>query len=211
MLINALNEKGDGIPKANLNKQIKELESKKTSEVIDDITMLIELFDAGSTSEMEKIVKANSELNIYELRNKNGSFGKAKLRNALKEANDNATMPGTYIEEYNALLSYQAKLTEKEEADKAIKDAHKELGDLVLAKYGELTIDEVKHLLFDNKWMARLESDIANAIDQVLNALASKVVLIAKRYEHTLGEIEEKTDQSKAKVKSALERMGYTW
>ena len=59
--------------------------------------------------------------------------------------------------------------------------------------------------------MARLESDIANAIDQVLNALASKVVLIAKRYEHTLGEIEEKTDQSKAKVKSALERMGYTW
>ena len=55
--------------------------------------------------------------------------------------------------------------------------------------------------------MARLESDIIDAIDQVLNNLASKVVLIAKRYEHTLGEIEEKTNQSKAKVKSALERM----
>lgn len=211
LLINALNEKGDGIPKANLNKQIKELESKKTSEVIDDITKLIELFDAGSTSEMEKIVKANSKLKTYELRNKNGSFGKAKLKNALKEANDNAIMPETYVEEYNALLSYQAKLTEKEEADKAIKEAQKELDDLVLAKYGELTIDEVKYLLFDKKWMARLESDIIDAIDQVLNNLASKVVLIAKRYEHTLGEIEEKTVQSKAKVKSALERMGYTW
>ena len=211
LLINALNEKGDGIPKANLNKQIKELESKKTSEVIDDITKLIELFDAGSTSEMEKIVKANSKLKTYELRNKNGSFGKAKLKNVLKEANDNAIMPETYVEEYNALLSYQAKLTEKEEADKAIKEAQKELDDLVLAKYGELTIDEVKYLLFDKKWMARLESDIIDAIDQVLNNLASKVVLIAKRYEHTLGEIEEKTAQSKAKVKSALERMGYTW
>lgn len=211
LLVNALNEKGDGIPKANLNKQIKELESKKTSEVIDDITKLIELFDAGSTSEMEKIVKANSKLKIYELRNKNGSFGKAKLRNALKKANDNAIMPETYVEEYNALLSYQAKLTEKEEADKAIKEAQKELDDLVLAKYGELTIDEVKHLLFDKKWMARLGNDIIDAIDQVLNSLASKVVLIAKRYEHTLGEVEEKTAQSKAKVKSALERMGYTW
>lgn len=120
-------------------------------------------------------------------------------------------MPETYVEEYNALLSYQAKLTEKEEADKAIKEAQKELDDLVLSKYGELTIDEVKHLLFDKKWMARLENDIIDAIDQVLNNLASKVVLIAKRYEHTLGEIEEKTNQSKAKVKSALERMGYTW
>lgn len=211
LLVNALNEKGDGIPKANLNKQIKELESKKTSPVMSDIIKLIELFDAGSTSEMEKIVKANSKLKTYELRNKNGSFGKAKLRNALKEASDNAIMPETYVEEYNALLSYQAKLTEKEEADKAIKEAQKELDDLVLAKYGELTIDEVKHLLFDKKWMARLESDIIDSIDQVLNSLASKVFLIAKRYEHTLGEIEEKTAQSKAKVKSALERMGYTW
>ncbi|MPN58027.1 hypothetical protein SDC9_205724 [bioreactor metagenome] len=59
--------------------------------------------------------------------------------------------------------------------------------------------------------MARLESDIIDAIDQVLNNLASKVVLIAKRYEHTLGEVEEKTAQSNAKVKYALERMGYTW
>lgn len=116
--------KRDGIPKANLNKQIKELESKKTSEVIDDITKLIELFDAGSTSEMEKIVKANSKLKTYELRNKNGSFGKAKLK-CIKKANDNAIMPETYVEEYNALLSYQAKLTEKEEADKAIKEAQK--------------------------------------------------------------------------------------
>lgn len=57
----------------------------------------------------------------------------------------------------------------------------------------------------------KARNDIIDAIDQVLNNLASKVVLIAKRYEHTLGEIEEKTNQSKAKVKSALERMGYTW
>jgi type I restriction enzyme M protein len=211
LLVNALNEKGDGIPKANLNKQIKELESKKTSEVIDDITKLIELFDAGNTAEMEKIIKANNELKTYELRNKNGSFGKAKLKNALKEANDNAVMPETYVEEYNALLVYQAKMTEKEEADKAIKEAQRALDDLVLSKYGELSIDEIKYLLFDKKWMTRIESDIRDATDQVLNTLASRVVLIAKRYESTLCKIEEKTNQSKAKVKSALERMGYTW
>lgn len=211
LLINALNEKGDGIPKANLNKQIKELESKKTSPVIIDITKLIELFDEGNTSEMEKIVKANSELNIYELRNKNGSFGKAKLKTALKEANDNAVMPEIYVDEYNTLCAYQIKMIEKEEADKALKKAEKELEDLVLTKYSEITIDEIKYLLFEKKWMARLESDIKEAIDRVLNVLASRVVLIAKRYQHTLGEIEKNTANSKEKVKSALERMGYKW
>nr|WP_330368622.1 N-6 DNA methylase [Alkaliphilus metalliredigens] len=211
LLVNALNEKGDGIPKSNLNKQIKELEGKKTSPVVNDITKLIELFEVDNTSEMEKIVKANSELMAYELINKNGSFGKAKLRAALKEANENAVIPEIYADEYNSLLAYQAKMIEKEEADKTIKEAQKALDDLVLAKYSALTIDEIKHLLFEKKWMTRLESDVTGAIEQVLNTLASRVILIAKRYEHTLAEIEEKTARSKEKVKSALERMGYTW
>lgn len=209
LLVNALNEKGDSIPKANLNKQIKELESKKTSPVMSDITKLIELFDEDNTAEMEKIIKANSELKGYELRNKNGSFGKAKLKTALKEANDKAIIPEIYKDEYNALLAYQVKMSEKEEAEKAVKEAQKALDDLVLVQYSKLSVDEIKHLLFDKKWMARLEGDITHGIDQVLNDLASRVVLIAKRYEHTLGEIEEKTAQTKAKVKSALERMGY--
>ena len=59
--------------------------------------------------------------------------------------------------------------------------------------------------------MTKIENDITEAIDLVLSNLASKVVLIAKRYEQTLGEIEEKTAKSREKMKATLERMGYTW
>lgn len=211
LLKEVLNEKGDSIPKADLNKRIKELDSKKTSAVMGDIVRLIEHFESGNASEMEKIIKDNNELENYGLRNKNGTFGKAKLKAALKTASDTATMPEIHADEYNALLAYQAKTAEKEEADKAIKEAQKKLDDLVLAKYGELSIDEIKHLLFEKKWMARLESDITDAIDQELNTLASRVTLIAKRYERTLSEIERKMVQSKEKVAAALERMGYKW
>ena len=69
----------------------------------------------------------------------------------------------------------------------------------------------VGHLLFDMKWMAKLEADIRDEIEQVLNSLSSKVLLIAKRYEHTLGEIEDRTAKSRAAVVAALERMGYKW
>lgn len=211
LLKEALNANGDGIPKANLNKRIKELDSKKTSSVIDDINRLLELLDASNIAEMEKIVKANKELANYELRNKNSTFGKAKIKSALKEAADNAVLPEIYADEYNALLAYQTKLSEKDEADKAVKDAQKKLDEVVLAKYGELSIEEIKYLLFDEKWIARLGGDITDAFDQELNVLASRVTLIAKRYARTLGEIEDKTAKSKDKVKSALERMGYKW
>jgi type I restriction enzyme M protein len=211
LLVNVLNEKGDGIPKTNLNKRIAELESKKTSPVVDDIIKLLELFDLKDISGMEELVSDNVELGSYELRNKNGSIGKAKLRAALKLANEKAIMPEPYVDEYNALLEYQSKISEKDEIDKSIKEEQKQLDELVINKYGELSIDEIKHLLFEKKWMLKIENDIKEAIDQVLNNLASKVVLIAKRYEQTLGEIEEKTAKSKEKVKAALERMGYTW
>ena len=72
-------------------------------------------------------------------------------------------------------------------------------------------MEEIKHLLFDEKWMARLSTDIGSEVDQVLNALATKALLIAKRYERTLKQIEEKTSASKTVVKAALERMGYKW
>ena len=81
---------------------------------------------------MEDIIKANDELLSYELRNKNGSIGKGKLKAALKLATENAIMPELYADEYAALLEYRSKLPEKEEIDKSIKYAQKELDELVI-------------------------------------------------------------------------------
>lgn len=211
LLKDVLNEKGDGIPKANLNKRIKELDAKKTSAVMDSMTKLLALFDEGKTDEMGSLIRDVPELAELDIRNKNGTFGKAKLKVALKAVSDSAVVPEIYIDEYNALLAYASKLAEKDEADKALKETRKALDDKVLEKYGELTIDEIKHLLFDLKWMAKLEADVRDEFEQVLNTLSSKVLLIAKRYENTLGELEEKTTKSRAAVMSALERMGYKW
>lgn len=211
LLKDVLNDKGDSIPKANLNKRLKELEAKKTSAVMDAMTRLVALFDEGKTDEMETLIREMSELDEFDIRNKNGTFGKAKLKAALKSAADSAVVPEIYKDEYDALTAYAAKSAEKDEADKAWKEARKALDDEVEAKYGELTVDEIKHLLFDMKWMAKLEADIRDEIEQVLNSLSSKVLLIAKRYEHTLGEIEDRTAKSRAAVVAALERMGYKW
>ena len=211
LLKEALNEKGDSIPKANLNKRIKELDAKKTSAVMDAMTQLVALFDENKTVEMEALIREVPELGEFDIRNKNGTFGKAKLKAALKVAAETAVVPEIYADEYAALTLYSQKYAEMDTVDKAYKAARKALDEKLVAKYAELTDDEIKHLLFDMKWMAKLAADVCDEIEQVLNTLSSKVLLIAKRYEHTLGEIEDRTAKSRAAVVSALERMGYKW
>ncbi len=93
----------------------------------------------------------------------------------------------------------------------AAKVKRKELDALVEGKYGELTIDEIKTLLFNNKWMPRLQADISNEVDAVVRSLTLQLIAIARRYEHALGEIEARVDASRAAAMNALERMGYTW
>ena len=211
LLKEALNEKGDSIPRANLNKRIKELDAKKTSAIMDAMTQLVALFDENKTVEMEALIREVPELGEFDIRNKNGTFGKAKLKTALKVAAETAVVPEIYADEYAALTLYSQKYAEMDTVDKAYKAARKALDEKLVTKYAVLTDDEIKHLLFDMKWTAKLAADVRDEIEQVLNTLSSKVLLIAKRYEHTLGEIEDRTAKSRAAVVSALERMGYKW
>lgn len=210
LLKEALTEKGD-LPKGNLTKRIKELEAKKTSPEMVAIAALAAAFEANDTKEADRIARETPSIEEFGLRNKNGTFAKGKIKAALKAATKAAVMPEIYRDEYDALIAYREKLEASDAVAKEIKEAQKALDDLVKAKYSALTVDEIKHLLFDEKWMARLRGDINGEIDRILNDYASRVIMIAKRYEHTLAEIESRTAVSKEAVRQALERMGYKW
>ncbi len=210
LLKDALSENGD-LPKGNLTKRIKELESKKTSPEMTALQKIVELFENGATEAAEGVIRETPTVEDYGIRNKNGTLAKGKLKTALKAAKADAALPESYKDEYDALLNYQAKQDEYDSLGKEIKDEQKALDDLVLAKFDALTDEEIKHLLFDCKWMPRLYGDINAEIDRILNDYASRVVMIAKRYEHTLVEIEDKTAKSREAVRNALERMGYIW
>ena len=205
-----LNGKGE-ITKGNLNGRIKELDAKKASSLVVAMTKLMELFNNGKNNEMEMLVRDTPELVDLDIRNKNGTFGKAKLKAALKTAACGATIPEIYKEEYAALTQYKDLMDAKDAAVKKANGTRKNLDEKLKVKYGELTVEEIKYLLFYKKWMAKIAADIETEAAQVLSGLSTKVFLIAKRYEHTLGEIEGRTTESRAEVMAALERMGYKW
>lgn len=209
-LKDVLSESGD-LPKGNLIKRIKELDARKTSPEMTALSALLEAFSTASADGLEKIAGTVPAIEALNIRDKNGTFSKSKLKSALKTATDEAVIPEIYQDEYDVLMAYQAKLDESDSIGKEIKKAQKKIDNLVLEKYSTLTIDEIKHLLFDRKWMPRLYGDVNSEIERILNDYVSRVIMIAKRYEHTLGEIEDKTAKSKEAVRQALERMGYKW
>lgn len=200
---------GGDLTKANLRRRIKFLESKKTSPEMAALQKIIDLFESGAEDAANQVVRETPALENYGICGK--TLARSKLKAALKAAAAEAVMPEAYRDEYEALLIYQGKLGEYDALGMEIKAAQKALDDLVLKKFQSLTDEEIKHLLFDRKWMPRLRADINGEIDRILNNYVSRVITIAKRYEHTLGEIEDKTAQSKEAVRQALGRMGYKW
>ena len=81
----------------------------------------------------------------------------------------------------------------------------------MITKYGELTEDEIKHLLFDRKWLVHLASEIESLFDQQVNAYATRITNVARRYERTLPEIEADFRESRDTVMRNLREMGYSW
>lgn len=211
LLVEVLNVKGDSVTKTNLKKRLKELDSKKVSEDVDSLTQMLEAFDTNEQTQMEEIFKVAPSLTNYELRNTNGKFGKRKIEESLKLAQKTAKIPEDYKDEYELLTGYKDLMDTKDKKNEGQKEMIKALDKKVVEKYEDLSLEEIKDLLFNKKWLARLQADIEDAIDQKINNLASRLVDISKRYESTLPELEEEAVESRMEVKKALERMGYLW
>ena len=109
------------------------------------------------------------------------------------------------------LKTISRKENEARKLSREAKRLRKELDEAVIKKYKDLSVDEIKRLLFNAKWLARLSHDISIEIDGVMNECMSRLMMIAERYGRTLVEIEKDTDESREAVRNALGRMGYVW
>ena len=171
---------------------------------VNNLTKESEIISLELSAMIEKESGEDGLLNEV-LNDKGDGILKKNLNSRMKKIKDKKSTK----EEYKMLCKYSEKQNEKDIIDKKIKQLRKELDDKVCNKYPELSIDEVKHLLFDLKWMSKIEKDIKYLIEQVLNNLSLRVVMIAKRYEYTLKDIEQDVEKSRKTLVEALKRMGY--
>lgn len=172
----------------------------------------IELLEAERDDiirEKEEFEEENSgeEGILEDLKNDKGKITKGDVQKRLKEIKGDKE-----AEDERKILEAYLELIEKEsKANKKIKDAQKELAEKIIQKYKELSVDEIKSLVVDDKWMSAVVTEIIGEMDKITHRLTSRIKELAERYAEPLPQIEKEVEDYEAKVKAHLERMGFAW
>jgi len=111
-----------------------------------------------------------------------------------------------------AVLNKWLELSESEaELKRLMKSQDAKLDQLAYDKYATLSIDEIKSLVIDDKWMARLTADVQGELDRVSQTLTSRIRELAERYATPLPKLIDEVATLSARVDEHLKKMGAVW
>lgn len=94
---------------------------------------------------------------------------------------------------------------------RAVKDQDAALDTLSYAKYPKLTEAEIKALVVNDKWMARLSAAIQGELDRVSQTLTGRIRELADRYATPLPKLTAEVETLSFKVDEHLKKMGASW
>ncbi|RSD31004.1 type I restriction-modification system subunit M [Vibrio pectenicida] len=96
-------------------------------------------------------------------------------------------------------------------AKKAMKTAQEALDLAVFGQYPKLSIDEIKSLIVDDKWLSTLQANIVAEIERVTQQMANRVKQLEERYSAPLPTLTNSVDELSDKVAGHLKAMGLEW
>nr|MBB4245833.1 type I restriction enzyme M protein [Rhodocyclus tenuis] len=111
-----------------------------------------------------------------------------------------------------AVLKQWLKLSEKEsKLKKAVKELDAQLDQLAHDHYAKLSVAEIKTLVVDDKWLARLAVDLQGELDRVGQTLTARIRELAERYATPLPQLVDEVGALSARVEEHLKSMGAAW
>jgi type I restriction enzyme M protein len=137
---------------------------------------------------LEKIARAEVSARLQEIKGDN-------------DAKDEAVVLKRWLE-----------LSEKETSLKrAVKEQDAALDTLAYEKYPTLTAAEIKTLVVDDKWMARLSAEVQGELDRVSQTLTGRIRELAERYATPLPKVVDEAETLAKRVDEHLRKMGASW
>ncbi|TXF89323.1 type I restriction-modification system subunit M [Neolewinella aurantiaca] len=114
-------------------------------------------------------------------------------------------------EERAAAEAFIAACNRESAAKKGIKDLETTIENELPETYANLTDEEVKTLVVEDKWLAHLDAAITAELDRAGQTLANRLTVLSERYADTLPQLSLAADGLEAKVIAHLKNMGYAW
>ncbi|MEG2917836.1 MAG: type I restriction-modification system subunit M [Clostridium sp.] len=177
---------------------------KEDKEVIEDLEVNKEEI-VGSQEELLEEHGGEEGLLVEVI--SDNKISKANLTKRIKEIK---SLPD-YKEELEVLNKYLSLLDEASKVDKKIKDIKAELDKKIIKKYSELSVEEIKDIVVNEKWMDILTNNIEELLEGISQNLNSSINDLVKRYEDTMTKLDEEFKCLEGKVEEHLKRMGYRW
>ena len=164
---------------------------------------------AGQLDELQE-EQGGEEGLLVEVINDKGNITKGALNSRIKELTADGGRPtADDQEEFDLLQQYLGLMDELAETNKRIKAAQKELDEKVVKQYQQLTGDEIKTLVVDDKWLAALAAAVQGELERVSQALSGRITELAQRYAAPLPQLAQDVDNLAGKVAAHLEKMGF--
>jgi len=154
---------------------------------------------------VERLIELAEELGgeemlLAEYTNDKGEFTKKLVTDGLK-------VKTLDEDERNALQEVKDAFEAEAEAKKASKD----LEEMVIARYKNLTEVEIKTLLIQTKWIGAVSASVEAVLDSVRRTLSSRLQTLANRYDNTLPTITATALTKTKAVEGHLRNMGVSW
>lgn len=161
------------------------------------------------TAQVEEMKEEHSgeEGLLEEAKNEKGNLTKAGVQQRIREIEGDEESTG----ELAVLLQYLGLLEQEAQANKKIKEAQVALDKKAHDKYKTLTIDEIKGLVVEDKWLARVEQDVQSEMQRISQRLTGRIKELAERYETPLPDLKKTVMEMEEKVGGHLKKMGFEW
>jgi type I restriction enzyme M protein len=114
-------------------------------------------------------------------------------------------------EERKVLDSCLDLMDRESDAAKAVKESQASLDAAVLAKYAELSVDQIKRLVIDEKWSTSLREALDAEVDRLTQTLADRIKELETRYAAPLPALEREVEELSSRVADHLKTMGLAW
>ena len=159
------------------------------------------------TLELEELIEEHGADDgpLDEAKNDRGKVTAKGVKDRLREirGDKDADDERAVLEKLQALFDREAA------AGKKLKDAQKALAAKVVLQFGQLTADEVKVLVIDDKWLANLIARIDEELDRVSYALTERLRTLAERYVTPIPLLAESVEVLSGRVAGHLKAMGF--
>ena len=161
---------------------------------------------ATAESELAEFIEAHTGEDglLADATNDKGNITASSVKASLKASQGEPDSK----EEQEVLTSCALLIDDESKVGRSVKKEREALDQQVLAHYATLTEAEIKVLVVEDKWLASIQSEVADEVQRLTQALTERVTELEERYARRLPDLEQEVETFSTKVETHLQKMG---